>query len=753
MAISDLANIVDGNKVILTKIYPSNNIAGSGWTQHGVYTNTWYTSFTAGIPDRIKQQVVDDTIITNTERFSIAECDGTASSWYYDFTNKVLYVHTAGSDDPGVDLPDPLGGERYIYAIIVNYWYYFTNKQFTDFPVIYPRTTEAFLNPDFENWTSSTALVNWSLSAGGSSTVSRVYVSDRAKGAYVIGMVIDAGNTQGNAYQDITLPSGAKCKLSIDYKHADPAKTSKIIIRDSGSNKYLNSSGNWQTASTTIFLANSTDWLTYEITFNAHESYTNYRIQFASLSAASTTCWFDNSSVKVYREDNYYLPFLSNFDLPAIEQSIDFFFSGAFKQNYGKLSMVNAGFWYEELVSRNFESHTVESYLGQKEDDIEDFELIYSGRIKNPTTTNSRATFTIIDDRVLTSKTIPTEKFWVADYANLEEGASGFVIPVIYGQIANIAPISIDTTTFTYKLAGHELEDITDVYKDGDQLTITTDYTLDLANGEFTLVADPEDGFITCDVKGKKCDFEDGTYSENVADILYDILVNLVGIEVALIDLKSLVSLKISNTENCMLYLDTPHSSTEKLRTLMGSSMFVIIETIDRKIKFVPEAIGSGLPVVYDWQISNYREYYNSSTIYSDIIIRYNRNPADNKWDRKTSDSLTNSRVNVTYNKEKTFTFSSAFRNAGAATNLTQWYYNQLSSPVRTVEMDLPMEFFDLNASDKIYINKTEKDRDGNDYAVLTNELFKILSIKKNFRTGLVRIKAVVYTSFSADRP
>ena len=134
-------------------------------------------------------------------------------------------------------------------------------------------------------------------------------------------------------------------------------------------------------------------------------------------------------------------------------------------------------------------------------------------------------------------------------------------------------------------------------------------------------------------------------------------------------------------------------------------------------------------------------------------IIRYNRNPADNKWDRKTSDSLTNSRVNVTYNKEKTFTFSSAFRNAGAATNLTQWYYNQLSSPVRTVEMDLPMEFFDLNASDKIYINKTEKDRDGNDYAVLTNELFKILSIKKNFRTGLVRIKAVVYTSFSADRP
>ena len=68
--------------------------------------------------------------------------------------------------------------------------------------------------------------------------------------------------------------------------------------------------------------------------------------------------------------------------------------------------MINTGFWYDKADSYLLENQKIESYYGQKEDEIEDFELIYSGRIKKPDMTDSKTIFTILDDRILTSKTI-----------------------------------------------------------------------------------------------------------------------------------------------------------------------------------------------------------------------------------------------------------------------------------------------------------------------------------------------------------
>lgn len=93
---------------------------------------------------------------------------------------------------------------------------------------------------------------------------------------------------------------------------------------------------------------------------------------------------------------------------------------------------------------------------------------------------------------------------------------AGQAKPHCYGQVHNIEPVLVDATNYVYQVHDGAIESIDAVYDAGVALTLTTDYTVDLANGRFTLVAAPG-GIITADVKGSK---PGGTYIYTVADII-----------------------------------------------------------------------------------------------------------------------------------------------------------------------------------------------------------------------------------------
>jgi len=82
---------------------------------------------------------------------------------------------------------------------------------------------------------------------------------------------------------------------------------------------------------------------------------------------------------------------------------------------------------------------------------------------------------------------IPTKRYNTTDYPNLEERADGMPIPLCYGAVTNITPVIIDQVTHKYKICSNTLASIDEVRADGVALTGGgTDYTADLANGEFT---------------------------------------------------------------------------------------------------------------------------------------------------------------------------------------------------------------------------------------------------------------------------
>lgn len=102
--------------------------------------------------------------------------------------------------------------------------------------------------------------------------------------------------------------------------------------------------------------------------------------------------------------------------------------------------------------------------------------------------------------------------------------------PVLYGHGQNIRPPlkTAGAGGGVYKIAGHALTDITAVYDNAVALTVTTQWTKDLVNGEFTLLVNPT-GTITCDAKGKATKYP-GDYSEQRFDFVFDAIESYGGI-------------------------------------------------------------------------------------------------------------------------------------------------------------------------------------------------------------------------------
>lgn len=99
--------------IYLLEIEVGHRIDTDTWTQGASpNTNAWYIAHAEGKPSKVEQDGA-----AYTEKNSLADCHGTASTWYWDAANSRLYVHASGSDDPG-------GGSYVIMSFI---WEYYSN--------------------------------------------------------------------------------------------------------------------------------------------------------------------------------------------------------------------------------------------------------------------------------------------------------------------------------------------------------------------------------------------------------------------------------------------------------------------------------------------------------------------------------------------------------------------------------------------------------------------------------------------------
>lgn len=183
---------------------------------------------------------------------------------------------------------------------------------------------------------------------------------------------------------------------------------------------------------------------------------------------------------------------------------------------FGELILTNADGGIDNFANYAWDGRSVEVRVGQAGAAFQYYFTIFTGEAKTVE----------FDDLFIRVILRDNQNDFVRDYPDVlyagtggNEGSSeleGQPKPHCYGEVYNVEPVLVDATNNVYQVHDGPIEAISAVYEGGLALTLTTDYTVDLANGRFTLVSAPS-GVITADVKGSK---PSGTYLETVADII-----------------------------------------------------------------------------------------------------------------------------------------------------------------------------------------------------------------------------------------
>jgi len=150
-----------------------------------------------------------------------------------------------------------------------------------------------------ENWASATDLSSWTEYTAGTSTVNREGAAQRT-GSYAARMDIAADNSQAYILQAVTLVASRPYRISFWYK-TTAGKPAALLLRNTGTNVYLQSDGTWTSTAGVVALPAAADWTQVVIGFSAHASYTAYQVFLGAgvnfSTSPSSSAYFDDVSL------------------------------------------------------------------------------------------------------------------------------------------------------------------------------------------------------------------------------------------------------------------------------------------------------------------------------------------------------------------------------------------------------------------------------------------------------------------------
>ena len=267
-----------------------------------------------------------------------------------------------------------------------------------------------------------------------------------------------------------------------------------------------------------------------------------------------------------------FIAVLRDEDIPSLKQELSEVLYGLSTPTVGKIVINNADGQFDAKLPISgyvWDGGDVEIKLtgDRTELALEDAILIFTGRIGKITYADNAITVEVMSRAAdLQRKKVPNTSFKGVNDEDVLE-------PVAYGYLYNITPYLKDAVDFTYSIAGHEIEDILDVYDNGVALS-GGQYTKDLANGEFTLVAVPA-GLITCDVAGKKIN---GLFSAIRADFIYDLLTTYGGLTDEEVDIDTIdfFAIEVGGDSGIYITNETPvlDACLALLRPVLGFLYF-----------------------------------------------------------------------------------------------------------------------------------------------------------------------------------
>ena len=299
-------------------------------------------------------------------------------------------------------------------------------------------------------------------------------------------------------------------------------------------------------------------------------------LRYASGSSILTeNIYLANHAYNTYADEDppntEFIAVLRDNDIPSFKQELSEALYGISIPSFGRLVINNADGQFDAKLPPNrvWEGGDIVVKVTGDRSELE-LQLgvtIFTGKLGKLTYSDNTISVEVYSRAVeLQKKTVPDAVF---TGPNNEEVTS----QVAYGYVNNVSPFLKDPVELTYKVAGHAINGVTNVYDNGVALS-GTQFSVDTANGEFTLNQSPF-GQITCDVQGKSIL---GAFSANRADFIYDLMITYGGFSAGDIDGASFTTARTTLAGDSGFYInsDTPVLSAieELLRAPLGYLYF-----------------------------------------------------------------------------------------------------------------------------------------------------------------------------------
>ena len=613
------------------------------------------------------------------------------------------------------------------------------------------------------------------------------------KGADNIIFVISAVDTScPKIYSSkIVLKTSQRYLLQFDYSMNAPAKKARyeINIFSGGTNLFLQADGSFSTVSNSFEIPNATVNTTLYIDFITHASYTDYYIRLRHYAGASASCQITFDTFK-YEEvcspqttellgltwlgfcngqnndpfgfipegatrEIYYEPLLNTSSIPALTQKIDDFYRSAMTISFGDIVFLNNGWFWTNREIYDWHNKIIRAKVGEMNCDYDDYVTIYQGITKKPSFSDQSVTIGVRDQRTGDLLSIPVDRFLIGDYPNIDTKQINKPIPILFGEKTNITPIEIDTATWKYKisqttfgLVNWPINAINDVYQAGVALATPADYSIDLANGEFTLVADPGSDAITCDAEGLTCSYDFATetytnlYTTNGADILFFILNILNGISTEKINLTSFLDLQVKRTQGIGIYLKTLTKTIDIIRILQSSIVFHFLPDLNGQYlaRYYDRVTPIDTPLFEHGDFQNFAMTEDTDFAYGTVVIQYDQDPSNGTW---KEENLTNATTEDIHEIQSTIEIPTYLIFQSEALALVTFFSVLLQAPANKISGVLMPAILDKIPSDKIIVSREIIDGNNLPVTILSNKVYAIMELRKNIanlKTDVVAI-------------
>ena len=219
----------------------------------------------------------------------------------------------------------------------------------------------------------------------------------------------------------------------------------------------------------------------------------------------------------------------------------------------GRMVLVNTG-EFDDWLAYHWDGRGVTLYAGAAGDAWADFEVVFDGLAGELEYSRNAIELPLRDKADLIDKLVQDTLFAGTGGNEGGDDLKDKPKPVCLGEVYNAVPVLVDSTNWVYQVNDGPIDAVSAVYDNGKQLTLTTDYTVDLANGRLTLVS-AASGLITADIKGDKTG---GVYAASAGAVARRLVTKYAGLaDPGDLDTAAFSALDTATTAPVGLYLGT----------------------------------------------------------------------------------------------------------------------------------------------------------------------------------------------------